>query len=238
MGVIHTRFLLSGVAVLCLSAMAGCATVHKPPVVPTGETAIHETRETRERKGIYHKVMKGETLWRIAKTYKTSPDDIIQANNIPNAASIEENQLLFIPGADAVQKVPLPAASVGKDADYLWPLKGRIVSYFEDRKGAAKNPGIDIKGGEGDIVRASRDGRVVFADRLSGYGFTVIIDHSDGFFTVYGHAARLLVSLGAYVFRGEKIAQLSSDGPASFMHFELRKGDIAKNPLHYLPREM
>jgi murein DD-endopeptidase MepM/ murein hydrolase activator NlpD len=212
--------------------MAGCATVSKPSVSTTEEKGI------AQRKGVYHKVNKGETLWRIAKTYKISPDEIIQANSIPNAASIEENQLLFIPDVDAVQSVVLPLSPGGKDIDYAWPLKGRVVSYFDDRKGAYKNPGIDIKGNEGDIVHASREGHVVFADHLSGYGYTVILDHADGFFTVYGHNDRLLVKLGDYVFRGEKIAQLGDSGRGAFVHFEVRRGDASKNPLHYLPREM
>jgi murein DD-endopeptidase MepM/ murein hydrolase activator NlpD len=212
--------------------MAGCATVSKPSMPST------EEKGAEQRKGVYHKVNKGETLWRIAKTYKLSPDEIIQANSIPNAASIEENQLLFIPGADTVHNVILPLTPGEKDGDYFWPLKGRVVSYFDDRKGAYKNPGIDIKGNEGDIVRASREGHVVFADHLSGYGYTIILDHADGFFTVYGHNDRLLVKLGDYVFRGEKIAQLGGSGVGTFEHFEVRKGDAAKNPLHYLPREM
>jgi murein DD-endopeptidase MepM/ murein hydrolase activator NlpD len=212
--------------------MAGCATVNKPSASTT------EVKGTEQRKGVYHKVNKGETLWRISKTYKISPDEIIQANSIPNAASIEENQLLFIPGVDNVQSVVLPLSPGGKDGDYAWPLKGRIVSYFDDRKGAYKNPGIDIKANEGDIVRASREGHVVFADHLSGYGYTVILDHADGFFTVYGHNDRLLVQLGDYVFRGEKIAQLGDSGRGAFVHFEVRRGDASKNPLHYLPREM
>jgi murein DD-endopeptidase MepM/ murein hydrolase activator NlpD len=211
--------------------IGGCATVQNPSVSPTGETV-------QQREGAYHKVAKGETLWRIAKTYKISPDEIIQANSIPNAASIEENQLLFIPGADTVQTVILPSASGGKDGDYMWPLKGRIMSFFEDRKGAHRNPGIDIKGNDGDMIKASRDGHVVFADHLSGYGDTIILDHSDDFFTVYGHNARLLVKTGDYVFRGEKIAQLGDGAQSTFVHFEVRKGDAAKNPLHYLPREM
>jgi murein DD-endopeptidase MepM/ murein hydrolase activator NlpD len=232
MAVIPTRLFLLCVAVCCASWLAGCASVSKPGVTTTTDKSVEQ------RKGVYHKVNKGETLWRIAKTYKISPDDIIQANSIPNAASIEENQLLFIPGAEAVETVILPLTPGGKDGDYAWPVKGRIVSYFDDRKGGHKNPGIDIKSLEGDVVKASREGHVVFADHLSGYGDTIILDHADGFFTVYGHNERILVKLGDYVFRGEKIAQIGDSSRGAFVHFEVRKGDAAKNPLHYLPREM
>lgn len=213
------------------AVLAGCATVRKPQAPELVSPAA--TPKT----SVTHKVSRGETIWRIARAYKVSVDDIIQANHIPNAASLEENQLLTIPGATEVLAIP-PDVSVGKDSDYAWPLKGRIVSYFQDRKGAYINSGLDIKSVDGDIVRAARDGKVVFADHLAGYGATVILDHADGFFTVYGHNERLLVNLGDKVFKGEKLGQLGTGESAAYAHFEMRKGDKAKNPLHYLPREM
>ncbi len=219
-----------GVLLVC-GWLSGCATTRNSSVIPTPEAPA-------SIKGVYHKVNKGETLWRISKTYKISIEDIIQANRIPNAASIEENQLLLVPGAEAVLDVIPSQLSGGKDTDYGWPLKGKIVSYFEERKGAHINLGVDIKGAEGESVKSAREGRVVFADHLAGYGSTVILDHGDGFFTVYGRNNRVLVRLNDYVFRGEKLAQLGDDGQGAFMHFELRKGDSPKNPLHYLPREM
>jgi lipoprotein NlpD len=224
---------VQSVGVLMLSCwIAGCATVHKPEHQPSVNPPPVQP------KGVYHKVNKGETLWRIAKTYRITVEDVIQANHVPSAASIEENQLLFIPGADAVKDV-IPVASVGgKDSDYWWPLKGRVASFFEERRAARVNLGIDIKGGEGDFIKASREGRVVFTDHLAGYGSTVILDHGDGFFTVYGRNDRVLVKLGDSVARGEKIAQLGVDPRGVFSHFELRKGSVPKNPLHYLPREM
>ncbi len=216
-------------AFLCLG-LAGCATVRQPPSPPVpGVKPVPQV-------SITHKVNKGETLWRIAKTYKVSVEDIIQANHIPNAASIERGQLLIIPGAVEAKDVLLAPSPGGKDIDYDWPLKGRVISYFEDRKGAGVNQGIDIQGGDGEPVKAAREGRVVFADHLAGNSSTIILDHADGFFTVYGHNDRLLVKLGDYVFKGEKLAQLGQSG--AFEHFEVRKGDRPKNPLHYLPREM
>ena len=222
------------VAIFSCVAIAGCATTRRLPTIVETPT----TTTPSIKKGVYHKVNKGETLWRIAKTYKVTTDEIIEANGIPNAASIEENQLILIPGAVAVKAVDLPQGPNGVASDYLWPLKGRIVSFFEDRKGAHVNRGIDVQGIEGEIVKSSREGHVAFADNLPGYGYTVILDHSDGFFTVYGHMERALIKLGDYVFQGEKIAQIAKDGTAPFLHFEVRKGDVAKNPLHYLPQEM
>jgi lipoprotein NlpD len=212
--------------------LAGCATVRKPPVVigppPQG-------KKEAQSKGVYHKVRKGETIWRIAKTYKVSVEDVIRANHIPNAASIEENQLLLIPGVDAVENVISSSGTPGKDVEFAWPARGKVVSYFEDRKGAYFNRGIDIRLSDEDAVKASREGRVVFADHLAGYGYAVILDHADGFYTVYGHNDKILVGLGDYVFRGETIATPARDGSQALVHFEIRKGDDPSNPLYYLP---
>ncbi len=214
---------------LGLVFMAGCATVKKPSVVPPSE------KKEAQAKGVYHKVHKGETLWRIAKTYKVSVEDIIRTNNIPNAASIEESQLLLIPGADVVRDVIAPTGPGGKDAEFTWPAVGKVVSYFEDRKGAYFNRGIDIKVDDEESIKAAREGRVVFADHLAGYGYTLIVDHADGLYSVYGHNEKILVGLGDYVFRGEKIAMPAREGGQAYEHFEIRKGDAASNPLYYLP---
>ena len=219
-----------GVLMLC-AWLSGCATVRKPSVdLPSLPGKPVQT------KGVYHKVNKGETLWRISKTYKISVEDIIQANRIPSAASIEENQLLLIPGADTVKDVIPPQAPGGKDTDYWWPLKGRIVSYFEDRKGAHINLGVDIKGAENDAVKAAREGRVVFADHLAGYGTTVMIDHGDGFASTYGYNQDLWVKEGDRVSGGQKIASVGrpSRGSNSRLFFQIRRNGIPVDPLKFV----
>ena len=231
MTLLSSRSLTIGLAVAAIF-LAGCATVGKPPVTVA---PIPMVKKEAPSKGVYHKVRKGETLWRIAKAYQVSVEDIIHANHIPNAASIEENQLVLIPGADVVRDVVTSPGPAGKDNEFAWPARGRVVSYFEDRKGAYFNRGIDIKVSDEDAVKASRDGRVVFADHLAGYGYAVILDHTDGFYTVYGNNDKLLVSLGDYVSRGEKIAMPAREGGQAVVHFEIRKGDDPSNPLYYLP---
>ncbi len=214
--------------------LTGCATVRKP-VVPSGTAIPAVSVKSTVPQGVKHKVRKGETLWRIAKIYGVSVDDIIQANAIPNAASIEQNQLILIPGVAAVKNVE-SSASTEKDGDYVWPVKGKVIAYFDDRKSGVANAGIDVSAVEGEVVGAAREGRVVLADRLSGNGFTVILDHSDGFFTVYAHNERLMVKLGDYVLKGEKIAQVAREGSLAYLHFEVRKGQKPTNPLYYLPQ--
>lgn|GEM_PF-272358 len=226
--------------VLCLILtvlfISGCATSHKrgtPSAAPSAPAAVTPSVEQKTQ-GVYHKVSKQESLWRIAKTYGVTLDDIVKANRIPNAAVIEENQLILIPGASDVKKVMLEKPE-GKPDEFFWPLRGRIVSYFNDAKGQHVNRGIDIAAAEGEEIRAARNGKVVFADYLNGYGYTVIVDHLDGFYSVYAHQSDVMVKPDEMIARGVPIGRLAKSGRLAFLHFEVRKFDEPNNPLYYLP---
>jgi murein DD-endopeptidase MepM/ murein hydrolase activator NlpD len=88
---------------------------------------------------------------------------------------------------------------------------------------------------EGQAVKAAREGKIVFADYLSGYAFTVIVDHLDDFYSVYSQNADFLVKNGDFVRKGDTLAHTGQDGNESYLHFEIRKKTRAENPLHYLP---
>lgn len=184
--------------------------------------------------GIYHKVQPKETLWRIAKAYDVSMDELVRANHIPDAAHIQENQLIFIPRVTQEKQTVSSSEAFSSD-DFKWPVKGRIVSYFGDARASWVNNGIDIKSSAGEKIFPSRGGEVVFTDYLNGYGHTVIISHGDGYQTVYGKNASLAVSVGEYVTPQTPIATSAGTDTLAFLHFEIRKDSIPKNPLHFLP---
>lgn len=215
--------------ICCALCISGCATTEYKHG-GQGQEAVAAPK----KEGSYHKVQKGQTLWRIAKAYAVPVEDIIQSNNIPNAAAIEVDQLIFIPGSKDVKEVPAYAPDENKD-EFTWPLKGKVISYFNDAKGAAFNRGVDIEAQEGDTVKAAREGRVILADYLSGYGQAVMIDHGDGFISVYAKNVKLMVKLGEYVYKGSPIALVGHSGKRTFLHFQVRKGIKAVNPLYYLP---
>jgi murein DD-endopeptidase MepM/ murein hydrolase activator NlpD len=225
----RVRFPSPAFLLLILAMTAGCATTEYKPVPE--QTTIASPAKAQ---GIYHKVMRGQTLWRIAKSYGVSVEDIIKSNNIPNIAAIEVNQLLFVPGVMEAKEIPLRTPDENK-TEFAWPIRGKILSYFNDRRGEAVNRGVDIEASDGDTVKASREGRVVLADYMSGYGQTLMLDHEDGFITVYAQNQRLLSKLGDRVFKGDPIAEVGRSGKKTFIHFELRKGSTALNPLYYLP---
>ncbi|MBI3783168.1 MAG: M23 family metallopeptidase, partial [Deltaproteobacteria bacterium] len=103
--------------------------------------------------------------------------------------------------------------------------------------GSSVHDGIDVSAPVGTPVRAALRGDVVYSDALRGYGNVVIVRHDDGFATVYAHNQRNLVTAGQRVDRGEIIARVGDSGhtTGSNLHFEVRKDNIARNPLFFLP---
>lgn len=222
---------------LFLVFLGGCASTeyHAMPTPEEVTSPSLATSAVQKPAGIYHKVMAGQTLWQIAQLYGVKIQDIISSNNIPNGTSLEVGQLLFIPGASQVQNEPEHELDSNKN-QFIWPLHGKVVVYFDDPVGVnTLSHGIDIQAQGGDTVHAAREGEVVMADYMSGYGQTVMIDHKDGFISVYARNARLLVKLGDHVFKGDDIAEVGQLGGRVVEHFEIRRGGQAMNPLYYLP---
>jgi murein DD-endopeptidase MepM/ murein hydrolase activator NlpD len=125
---------------------------------------------------------------------------------------------------------------------FLVPVSGEIASGFGYRQhpmGGERqfHRGIDIAAPYGRSVRATADGIVTFASRKWGLGKTVVIQHSDGWSSVYGHLSRILVSAGEKVEAGETIGNIGSTGISTgpHLHFELHKQGRAVNPATYLP---
>ncbi|MCK5580913.1 MAG: peptidoglycan DD-metalloendopeptidase family protein [Candidatus Omnitrophica bacterium] len=205
--------------------LGGCAPVQQMPA----------TNLAVKPHGIYHTAREGETIWRIANAYRVTIQDIVDHNQIIDISRIEKNQRIFIPGVGQIQQIKIEKDDPDKRA-FAWPVKGEILGAFGSRRGEYLNKGIKIQAREGDPVHATRQGRVVFADHLMGYAYTVIVDHLDGYFSVYSQNAKLLVKLGDFIFKGDRIAQVGSQGRQPFLYFEIRKDGRADNPLYYLPR--
>lgn len=123
---------------------------------------------------------------------------------------------------------------------YIWPISGRINSYFGYRTifgGRSYHSGLDIDGYHGQTIVASDGGKVTYAGWKSGYGYIVIISHGSGVETYYAHCSSLLVSAGTEVYQGQAIARVGSTGRSTgdHCHFEIRINGTAVNPLSYLP---
>lgn len=123
---------------------------------------------------------------------------------------------------------------------FIWPCSGTISSYFGARTlyGVYNyHSGLDIAAPYGTPVYAADGGTVSFSGWRSSYGNIVIITHDNGSQTYYAHNSSLLVSSGQKVYRGQQIAKVGSTGNSTgnHLHFEVRIGGQAVNPLGYLP---
>jgi lipoprotein NlpD len=203
-------------------------------------------------KGTYHVVQRGDTLYRIGKAYGVSYEELAAANDIADPSRIEVGQRLLIPGAkrqvpvDVVaprepgSRRPLPDPKLPPDKrPFIWPVPGGQLSSLFGPRGRSHHDGIDILADEGTPVYAAADGVVAYADELRGYGRVIIIRHTDDYATVYAHNQKNLVHEGQSVKRGQVIAQLGDSGrtTAPNLHFEVRRENIACDPLNYLPPE-
>ena len=130
-----------------------------------------------------------------------------------------------------------PAASRPRGAPRLeWPLNGRVTSEY-GRRGRRHHDGIDIGAPRGTEVRVAADGRVAYVGSLRGYGRMIMVQHADGFVTVYAHNALQHVRVGTPVRSGDIIATVGRTGRTTGpnLHFEVRRDNVAYDPLAFLP---
>lgn len=123
----------------------------------------------------------------------------------------------------------------------IYPTVGRVTSRFGYREdpytgSLSFHDGYDIANGYGTKIYATADGIVTFSGRQSGYGNEVIINHGNGFETVYAHNSKNLVTEGDFVRKGEIIAYMGSTGRSTgpHVHYEVRKYGQKVNPANYL----
>lgn len=193
--------------------------------------------------GVFHKVSKDENLEKIAKLYNVDVDQIKKYNE--ELKELKVGMLIFIPGGKLPEEKqpsrPRWLASRGSSQRFIWPLEGVVNSHFGWRRDPLSrrrefHSGIDIEGGTGDFIRASRAGKVVYAGWQAGYGLLIVLDHGDGWETYYAHCSRINVRVGQYVRQGEIIGRVGSTGrtTGSHLHFEIRNNGRPVNPLYYL----
>jgi len=186
-------------------------------------------------------VAEGETLETLAQRAGVPPEDLLEANGLDNPGQIHPGMTIFL--LDAAAPAAAPAAAIGAQLPLAlrWPLTTVAVvvgSPFGARWGKP-HEGIDLPAPIGTPVFAAADGTVVYAGHgIRGYGNLVVIKHPGELLTVYAHNSALLVSQGQPVRAGDRIALVGQSGHATgpHLHFEVRSGQIPRDPMPYLPR--
>ena len=167
--------------------------------------------------------------------YRVGLEELVRVNRITDSTVIETGQKIFIPNPANPKPVYLKYTN---SDDFIWPLKGRVINSFGQIINNMVNKGINIAPYDSRDIIASRSGRVVFlSSNFAGLGKTIILDHGDGFFTVYSLSSEIFVKPGDNVRQGAVIARLGSSGEGrrGYLHFQVRKGHLSQNPIFYLP---
>ncbi len=200
--------------------------------------------------GIGYTVKAGDTLESVAKKYSAEQQAILDFpfNDVPDDFRLTVGQLLIIPDGSPpeiltpkpkpqpqylAQGNSSPAFQAPFGAQFIWPTNGIITQYF-----SWYHPGDDIANRAAPAVSASDGGRVIVAGwpDNSGYGNRVIIDHGNGYTSLYAHLSNIYVSAGDTVSRGQLIGQMGSTGRSTgtHLHLEIHYKGVALNPLNIL----
>lgn len=202
--------------------------------------------------GVSHTVVSGDTLESVAKKYAAESQAILDFpfNDVGDDFKLKIGQVLIIP--DGVPpKAPIlsprakpkpqylaqgpasPTFAAPGGANFIWPTSGMISQRF-----AWYHPGIDVANKAGPGVAAAEGGKVTLAgwpDNF-GYGNRVVIDHGNGYQTLYAHMSNIYVAGGQTISRGQIIGKMGSTGRSTgtHLHFEIHYKGIAVNPLSIL----
>ncbi|MBC8267321.1 MAG: M23 family metallopeptidase [Rhodospirillaceae bacterium] len=208
-------------------------------------------------------VKRGDSLSVIAENQNADMYAIARLNGLRPPYTIQIGQRLTLPDVNRTQPVSLPTAAapppkrkslstITKPAPqiveappartgkgFLWPVRGKIVSAYGGKSEGLKNDGINIAAPRGAQVVAAENGIVAYAgNELRGFGNLLLLKHTGGWITAYAHNETLLVKRGDKIKKGQTIAKVGSSGSVQVpqLHFELRKGKKAIDPIKYLPK--
>ncbi len=194
--------------------------------------------------GRWYVVGAGETLDTIAERERVPPEDILELNGMGSAAEVRPGRLLFVlgqiaaPAEESAPPPPVPSLAVGARPALRWPLTRVVVGSPFGARWGKPHEGIDLPAPIGTPVFAAADGQVIYAGSgVRGYGLLVVVKHPSDLLTVYAHNSLLLVTAGQPVRAGDLIARVGQSGHATgpHLHFEVRIGQIPRDPMPFLP---
>lgn len=195
--------------------------------------------------GVAHKIASGDTIYTVANKYRANAQAIIDFpfNNVGDDFQLTSAETLIVPDGVPLEKPKpaptqylasksLPIEDLGSSR-FIWPATGDLAQYF-----SWYHPAIDISNLGGGPIRASDSGTVTVAGSPdnSGYGRRVIIDHGNGYSTLYAHLSSTYVTIGQKVAKGDVVGAMGSTGRSSgvHLHFEVHKDGTSLNPYSIL----
>ncbi len=191
--------------------------------------------------GIVHKVRAGETIYSLAKYYKTDAQKIL---NFPfndfadlDTFALNIGQSLIIPDGVMPEARPIATSMPAKEyaggtGELIWPVGGSIT-----QRPVWYHMALDIADPAAPGIAAASSGKVILVERQRyAYGWHIIVDHGNGLSTLYAHLSDIYVEVGQDISRGQIIGKMGSTGRSTgtHLHFEVRKNGVAVNPFSFL----
>ena len=205
---------------------------------------LERSPKPKQARARVHQVAAGETVYAISRRYGVDVKNLARANDLGPRYRIAVGQTLTVPSATAKPDgKPSPPARTAflsappRAGSFVWPLKGKVLLLFGPQEGGRYNDGINIAGAAGSPVVASETGIVAYVGNdLEGLGNLILIRHAGGWVTAYAHQDSVLVERGAQVRKGDVIGLAGASGNVDRpqLHFEIRKGTEAVDPIQYL----
>lgn len=160
--------------------------------------------------------------------------EIVKENGVQTAKNTVEEEILAEPVKKIVHKGIKVKPDRGSGA-FIWPTYGGSITSGYGKRWGKMHEGLDIAGVSNRNIKSSDNGRVVSAGWNGNYGNCVIIDHGNGYRTLYGHLSSIAVSVGDVVEQGEKIGVMGSTGDSTgtHLHFEILKNGANANPMQF-----
>ncbi len=207
----------------------------KTESVPYKKAEVKESKKVEPKpdvKKVETKTVKVETKPVTPK--QTKPEETKTNQQTKNSTKKTQTKAVTKPAEKTTPKIA--ARSSNK---FTWPVRGTVLSHYGAKTGGLYNDGINISATLGTSVVAAENGVVAYAgNEVRGMGNLVIIQHADGFMTVYAHMASMAVRRGTNVTVGQKIGTVGQTGKVTKpqLHFEIRKGTKSYNPANYLKK--
>jgi len=197
------------------------------------KNALLQEQKEKKRKRQKQRLQRKQLLAELSRKIKNQENTL---TNLETSRGRIENLLKSL--GELLADIPTSPSEeqpfVSQKGKLPWPVKGRFLSNFGQPKnyGDLKWNGVLIKAELGTPVRVVSHGRVAFSDWLQGFGFITIVDHGDGYMSLYGHNESLFKQTGDWVQAGEVIATAGDSGgqPTSGVYFEIRSRGKPINP--------
>ena len=194
-----------------------------------------------------HTVQRGETTYGISRRFGVDMTSLVRVNHLRAPYNLYLGQRLKIPVSRTTPVATATPTNNGavaslpprEGSQFIWPTRGAVLSSFGPKDGGIHNDGINIRAVQGAEVQAADAGVVAYAGQdIKGFGQLLLIRHDGGWVTAYAHNDALLVGRGERVRRGQKIANVGTSGGVTTpqLHFEVRRGTRAVDPIRYLTR--